>query len=97
MPPAEPSAHDDCAFCMTERLQISVGMKVRLRKLHPCGSDVWTVTRTGADIGILCSGCARRVMLERDVFERRVRSVLAAEEPGTETDAPDSPPGENTT
>jgi hypothetical protein len=82
---------------MTERLQIYVGMKVRLRKLHPCGSDVWTVTRTGADIGIVCSGCARRVMLERDVFERRVRSVVDAEQTGSETDAPGRFPGENTT
>jgi hypothetical protein len=82
---------------MTNRIQISVGMKVRLRKLHPCGSDVWVVTRTGADIGIVCSGCARRVMLEREVFERRVRTVLDTDEHGSETDAPGAPPGENNT
>jgi len=60
-----------------QRIPVVVGMEVRLRKKHACGNDVWTVTRTGADVGILCSGCGRRVMLEREEFERRVRQVLA--------------------
>ena len=54
-----------------------VGMSVRLRKAHACGTDVWTVTRTGADIGIVCAGCGRRVMLDREVFERRIRQIIA--------------------
>jgi len=52
-------------------------MEVRLRKQHACGSDVWTVTRTGADVGMMCTGCGRRVMLEREEFERRIRQVIA--------------------
>lgn len=56
---------------------IAVGMRVRMRKPHPCGNDEWTVTRTGADIGIQCIRCGRRVMLEREEFERRVKSVVA--------------------
>lgn len=50
-------------------------MHVRLRKPHPCGSDEWSVTRTGADIGLVCLGCGRRVMLEREEFERRIKQV----------------------
>lgn len=61
---------------MSQQLQISIGLRVRLRKRHPCGSDEWTVTRTGADVGIACDGCGRRVMLEREEFERRVRQVI---------------------
>ena len=38
---------------------------LRLRKQHPCGSYEWTVTRLGADIGLECKGCGRRVMLTR--------------------------------
>ncbi len=60
---------------MSNRIEISIGMRVRLRKLHPCGSDTWTITRIGADVGIVCTGCGRRVMLEREEFERRVRSI----------------------
>ena len=60
---------------MSNRIEISIGMRVRLRKLHPCGSDIWTITRSGADVGIVCAGCGRRVMLDREEFERRVRSI----------------------
>lgn len=61
---------------MKQAMTVVVGMRVRLRKKHPCGSDEWTVTRTGADIGMVCDGCGRRVMLEREEFERRVRLVV---------------------
>ena len=32
------------------------GDVVRMKKPHPCGSDLWEVTRTGMDIGIKCRG-----------------------------------------
>ncbi|MCS6777184.1 MAG: DUF951 domain-containing protein [Chloroherpetonaceae bacterium] len=59
------------------RIELQPGMRVQLRKAHACGGDEWTVTRTGADVGILCARCGRRVMLEREEFERRVRRVVA--------------------
>lgn len=49
---------------------------VRLRKPHPCGSYEWTVTRLGADIGLECRGCGRRVMLTRRELARRVKVIL---------------------
>lgn len=63
---------------MTQRMQVVIGMRVRLRKAHPCGGDEWAVTRTGADVGLECAKCGRRVMLEREEFERRVRQVVDA-------------------
>ncbi|MEN6410025.1 MAG: DUF951 domain-containing protein, partial [Anaerolineaceae bacterium] len=38
---------------------------LRLRKPHPCGSYDWKVVRLGADIGLECLGCQRRVLLPR--------------------------------
>jgi hypothetical protein len=49
---------------------------VRLRKPHPCGSFDWRVVRLGADIGLRCLGCDRRVLLPRPTLERRLRQVL---------------------
>lgn len=59
--------------------QPALGDKVQLRKKHPCGSDVWTVVRTGADIGLVCDGCGRRVMLERPTFRKRVKKVISTQ------------------
>jgi hypothetical protein len=53
---------------------------VRMRKPHPCGSQEWTVTRLGADIGLECKGCGRRVMLTRRELARRAKTILPQEE-----------------
>ena len=57
---------------------------VRLRKPHPCGSLDWRIVRLGADIGLRCLGCDRRVLLPRSTLERRVKQVL----PSGASDAP---------
>jgi hypothetical protein len=50
--------------------------RLRLRKPHPCGSYEWTVVRLGADIGLECAGCGRRVMLTRRELTRRMKTNL---------------------
>ena len=57
-------------------LDIRIGDQVRLRKPHPCGGNIWDVTRVGADIGIRCTTCGRRLMLPRAKLEKQVKSVL---------------------
>jgi hypothetical protein len=54
-----------------------VGDVVRLRKAHPCGSYEWEVVRVGADIGLKCLKCQRRVLLARDVFSRRLKEFVS--------------------
>ena len=58
-------------------IEIKLGDIVRLRKAHPCGSYEWGVVRVGADIGLKCLKCQRRVLLERGVFERRVKEFVS--------------------
>ncbi|GIV83911.1 MAG: hypothetical protein KatS3mg052_0918 [Candidatus Roseilinea sp.] len=60
---------------------IQIGDVVRLRKPHPCGSYDWTVVRIGADIGLKCHTCGRRVLLTRREFERRLERVVSAAQP----------------
>jgi hypothetical protein len=57
--------------------EIKLGDVVRLRKVHPCGGYDWQVVRLGADIGLKCLKCGRRVLLARSVFRRRVREYLS--------------------
>jgi len=58
-------------------MEIRLGDIVRLRKIHPCGGYEWEVVRLGADIGIRCRTCSRRVLLERSVFEKRVKTFVS--------------------
>lgn len=64
---------------------VQLGDIVKMRKPHPCGSDLWTVFRTGADIKIRCKGCSRIVMMDRETFFKRVKRLV--ERPGQ----PDQP------
>jgi hypothetical protein len=57
--------------------EIKPGDIVRLRKTHPCGSYEWEVVKVGADIGLKCLKCQRGVLLERRVFERRVKEFVS--------------------
>lgn len=62
-------------------VEVAVGDRVQMRKAHPCGSDVWLVYRIGADIGLRCTGCDRRVLLTRSVFYKRLKRILDREDP----------------
>ncbi len=58
-------------------IQVYLGDRVRLRKPHPCGGYEWTVVRIGADIGLVCATCGRRVLLTRREFEKRLKQFIA--------------------
>jgi hypothetical protein len=60
-------------------MDIQIGDVVQMRKTHPCGSDRWQVYRMGADVGIRCLGCQRRVMMPRSKFERGVKRIVPNE------------------
>ena len=55
---------------------VQVDDLVRLRKTHPCGSYEWRVVRIGADIGLKCQVCGRRVLMDRRTFKKRVKTVI---------------------
>ena len=67
-------------------MDIRLGDIVRLRKKHPCGGDEWQVVKLGADVRIRCLRCQRQVLLERGVFERRVRAAAPGKESATASD-----------
>ena len=57
-------------------LDVRLGDRVTLARPHPCGSREWEVRRVGADIGLRCLGCDRRVLLARADLERRLRGTI---------------------
>jgi hypothetical protein len=65
--------------------------RLRLRKPHPCGSYEWTVTRLGADIGLECQGCGRRVLLTRRELARRLKTNLTRYEEEQNATSPSTP------
>ena len=65
----------------TPVLSLLLGDVVRLRRQHPCGGDTWLLDRLGADIGLRCQTCARHVLLERRLLERRLVEFVSRGDP----------------
>ncbi|HEV2072240.1 MAG TPA: DUF951 domain-containing protein [Thermomicrobiales bacterium] len=62
---------------LSEPIPFYIDDIVRLRKPHPCGSYEWKVVRIGADIGLVCQECGRRVLLPRRVLEKRLKAFVS--------------------
>ncbi|MCX6044611.1 MAG: DUF951 domain-containing protein [Chloroflexi bacterium] len=56
--------------------QLYLGDVVEMRKQHPCGSYQWEIVRVGADIGLVCLTCKRRVLLPRRQFARQAKKFI---------------------
>jgi hypothetical protein len=66
---------------VTGLTELHMGDTVKLKKAHPCGSFQWEVVRLGADVGLVCNGCKRRVTLTRSELTRRIK-VMSTEVSG---------------
>ncbi len=53
-----------------------IGDKVEMKKIHPCGSKIWQIERTGVDIKLRCEGCDHRVMIPRPKFEKAIKKII---------------------
>lgn len=55
---------------------LDLGDVLRMRKPHPCGGYEWRVVRLGADIGLECLACQRRIMLDRRALKHRMKAIV---------------------
>ena len=53
-----------------------IGTKVIMKKAHPCGTNLWEVTRLGADIKLKCVNCGRMVMIPRIEFNKKLKKIV---------------------
>lgn len=52
-----------------------IGSKVIMKKGHPCGTNLWEITRMGVDIKIKCVNCNRTIMMDRIEFNKKIKKV----------------------
>ena len=50
--------------------------QVIMKKPHACGTNLWVITRMGVDIKLKCVACNREIMLDRLVFEKKIKKIL---------------------
>ena len=50
--------------------------QVIMKKPHACGENLWVITRVGVDVKLKCVACGREIMLDRLVFEKKLKKIL---------------------
>ena len=58
-------------------MEYNVGDRVRTKKVHPCGSKTWKITRVGVDFKLECEGCKHVITLPR---EKALKAITKKEE-----------------
>ena len=50
--------------------------QVIMKKPHACQSNLWVITRVGADIKIKCLKCQHEIMMDRLEFNKKIKKVI---------------------
>ena len=50
---------------LLKNMEYNIGDIVRTKKVHPCGSKLWELTRVGVDFKLKCLGCGHIITMER--------------------------------
>ncbi len=57
-------------------LKLEIGDKIKTKKSHPCGNDIFIIRRAGMDFRIECMKCGRQVWLERPKLEKSIKKIV---------------------
>ncbi|MDO9444693.1 MAG: DUF951 domain-containing protein [Dehalococcoidia bacterium] len=68
---------DDASPLPADPMDLRMGDVLRLRKPHPCGGYDWELVRLGAEIGLRCVTCDRRVILDRPTLRKRLKTFVS--------------------
>lgn len=58
-------------------MEYNIGDIVRTKKVHPCGSKLWEITRVGVDFKLKCLECGHIVTMER---QKALKAITKKEE-----------------
>ena len=62
-------------------MDIQVGDVLEMKKPHPCGCNLFLVTRVGMDFKIRCQKCGHLVMVPRLKVERGIKRIHREPQP----------------
>ena len=57
-------------------MEIKVNDRLVMKKSHPCGSNIFKVTRIGMDFKLVCEGCGHEILIPRSKAEKNIKKIL---------------------
>ena len=70
--------NENCVYIKKKKYRL--GDKIIAKKMHPCGSNEWTIIRVGADMKLKCDKCGHILMVGIDKFPKMIKKHLSAED-----------------
>ena len=56
-------------------MEYNIGDRVQTKKVHPCGSKIWEITRVGVDFKLECQGCNHVIMVDRPKAMKMITKI----------------------
>lgn len=57
-------------------MEIKVNDRLVMKKSHPCGSNIFKVTRIGMDFKLVCEGCGHEILIPRSKAEKNIKKII---------------------
>ena len=57
-------------------MEYNIGDIVKTKKSHPCGNNIWEITRIGVDFKLKCQKCGHIVVLERPKALKAITKII---------------------
>lgn len=57
-------------------MEYNIGDIVKTKKTHPCGNNLWEVTRVGVDFKLKCLKCEHVVVLPREKARKAITKKI---------------------
>ena len=57
-------------------MHLEEGYTVEMKKPHPCGNRIFSVTFTGVDVHLKCVRCGREVVMMRDKAQKAAKKLV---------------------
>lgn len=64
-------------------MDVQVGDVLTMKKKHPCGSNTFSVLRTGMDFRLHCTECGREFLIPRVKAEKNIKKITRPSCPET--------------
>lgn len=61
------------ALNVEDIMDLKVGDIIKMKKMHPCGSNEWKIIRAGMDFRLTCLGCEHQIMIARTKLEKSIK------------------------
>ena len=57
-------------------IPLRLGDRIKRKKEHPCGGQIFRILRIGSEVRIVCETCARDMTIDRIKLEKAIKQIL---------------------